>query len=124
MTTKLSRRSALSLSIGASGSVLAAPALAQNGRQNRIEWGLVTSWGRDAPGPGTTAQRLADRITAASGGALTIRLSAAGERVGAFDVFDAVASGDVQMGHTASFLDRQGGGIGRLLYHRPLWHDI
>ena len=108
---------------GAAGAAFlgAAPALAQN----RIEWALVTSWGRDAPGPGTTAQRLADRITTASGGALTIRLYAAGERVGGFDVFDAVASGDVQMGHTASFFwTGKVGASGGLFYHRALWHDL
>lgn len=100
MNKKLSRRTALGLGIGGAGSVLAAPALAQSAR---IDWALVTSWGRDAPGPGTTAQRLADRITTASGGALNVSLFAAGERMGGFDVFDAVSSGDVQMAHTASF---------------------
>lgn len=97
--TSVSRRAALGLGLGAVGG-LAAPAIAQNGGQT---WSLVTSWGRNAPGPGTTAQRLADRITQASNGELTINLFAAGERIGGFDVFDAVSSGDVQMGHTASF---------------------
>ena len=98
--TEFSRRSALGLGLAAVGSGLAAPAVAQKTRQT---WSLVTSWGRNTPGPGTTAQRLADRITAASGGELTVNLFAAGERVGGFDVFDAVASGDAQLGHTASF---------------------
>ena len=96
---KINRRSAIGLGVGASAT-LAAPAIAYKGQHN---WSLVTSWGRNAPGPGTTAQRLADRISETSAGELTINLFAAGERVGGFDVFDAVASGDVQMGHTASF---------------------
>ena len=95
----ISRRTALGLGLGASTG-LAAPAIAQAPGQT---WSMVTSWGRDVPGPGTTAQRLADRITQASNGELTLKLFAAGERVGGFDVFDAVSSGDVQMGHTASF---------------------
>ena len=98
--THVSRRATLGLALGGASLGLAAPAIAQS---SRIDWALVTSWGRDAPWPGTTAQRLADRITAASGGALTVNLFAAGERMGGFDVFDAVSSGDVQMAHTASF---------------------
>ena len=100
MKAKLSRRGVFGLGLGAASGALAAPALAQS---TPIQWALVTSWGRNAPGPGTTAQRLADRITAASGGALIVTLFAAGERVGGFDVFDTVSSGDAQMGHTASF---------------------
>lgn len=101
--THLSRRTALGLTLGAAGGLAAlpsAPALSENTPRT---WSMVTSWGRNAPGPGTTAQRLAERITASSNGELTITLFAAGERVGGFDVFDAVASGDVQMGHSASF---------------------
>jgi len=45
---------------------------------------------------GTSAQRLAARITELSNGALTTEYFAAGERVGAFDVFDEVASGNSQ----------------------------
>ena len=96
--SQISRRAALGLGLSIGGG-LAAPAIAQNRGQT---WSLVTSWGRNAPGPGTTAQRLADRVTQASNGELTITLFAAGERVGGFDVFEAVSSGDVQLGHTAS----------------------
>ncbi len=96
---RVSRRATLGLGLGASAG-LATPALAKKAGQT---WTLVTSWGRDAPGPGTTAQRLADRITQTSNGELTVILFAAGERVGGFDVFDAVSSGDAHMGHTASF---------------------
>ncbi len=97
--SRVSRRAALGLGLGA-GAGLATPALATGAGQT---WTFVTSWGRDAPGPGTTAQRLAERITRASKGELTVTLFAAGERVGGFDVFDAVSSGDAHMGHTASF---------------------
>ncbi|MDH3472521.1 MAG: TRAP transporter substrate-binding protein [Rhodospirillales bacterium] len=83
----------------AGGLALAAPAVAQE----RFEWNLVTSWPKDAPGPGTTARRIAERITLMSGGRLTVKLFAAGEVVPAFEVFDAVSRGTAQMGHTASF---------------------
>ena len=73
-------------------STIAAPAIAQS----RKEMVIVSSWGRDFPGLGTSAQRLAQRITDATDGRITARYFAAGERVGAFDVFDAAASGNAQ----------------------------
>ncbi|TYC48644.1 TRAP transporter substrate-binding protein [Rhodobacterales bacterium] len=87
--------------LAAAGSVLAAPALAQ-GRQ-ALEWNMVTSWQKNLPGPGITAQRIADQVGRMSGGAFRIKLFAAGELVPALGVFDAVSRGTAQMGHTASF---------------------
>ena len=78
-------------------SALAAPAVAQTG----IEWRMVTSWPKNLPGPGVTAQRLADRIGAMSGGRLVVKLFAAGEIVPGLGTFDAVANGTAQMAHTA-----------------------
>ena len=57
---------------------------------------IVSTWPRDFPGLGTSAQRLADRITELSEGRLVTEYFAAGERVGAFDSFDEVASGNAQ----------------------------
>jgi TRAP-type mannitol/chloroaromatic compound transport system substrate-binding protein len=82
------------------GAVLAAPALVQANAPRR--WRMVTSWGRNLVGPGVTAERLARRITAMSGGALVVELFAAGEVVPALSVFDAVSNGTVEMGHTAA----------------------
>lgn len=76
---------------------LAKPALAQSS----IEWRMVTSWPKNLPGPGVTAQRLADRINEMSEGRLTVRLYAAGELVPGLGVFDAVANATAQIGHTA-----------------------
>jgi TRAP-type mannitol/chloroaromatic compound transport system substrate-binding protein len=83
------QRSAL---VGAAGATLAAPAIAQERKTITI----VSTWPRDFPGLGTSAQRLADRITELSEGRLTTEYFASGERVGAFDVFDEVASGNSQ----------------------------
>lgn len=97
---KLHRRSALGL-LGSAPLVatsLAAPALAQS----NIKWRMVTSWPRNLPGPGVTAQRLADSITKMSAGRLTVELHAAGEIVPALEVFSAVSTGVAQMAHTAS----------------------
>src|SRR5882724_1039288 len=79
---------------------LAAPslALAQTKR-----WRMVTSWPKRLPGPGMSAERVADRIRALSGGRLDISVHAAGEIVPAFEVLDAVGGGVAEIGHTASF---------------------
>lgn len=94
----LNRRKALGLLTASPAVALATPALAQS----RIEWRMVTSWPKNLPGPGVTAQRLADSITAMSDGQLTVKLYAAGEIVPALEVFSAVSGGTAQIGHTAS----------------------
>lgn len=76
---------------------LAAPARAAD----KIEWRMVTSWPKNLPGPGITAQRLANRIGAMSGGRLTIKLYAAGELVPPLEVFSAVTQGTAEIAHTA-----------------------
>ncbi|MCL5779030.1 TRAP transporter substrate-binding protein DctP [Limibaculum sp. FT325] len=73
-------------------STLAAPAIAQS----KIDMVIVSTWPRDFPGLGTSAQRLAARITELTEGRITTQYFAAGERVGAFDSFDEVASGNAQ----------------------------
>lgn len=78
--------------LGAGAAALATPALAQGGKQMTI----VSTWPRDFPGLGVSAQRLAARIAQVSDGAFNVEYFAAGERVGAFDSFDEVASGNSQ----------------------------
>ncbi|MEM8815310.1 MAG: TRAP transporter substrate-binding protein [Pseudomonadota bacterium] len=75
---------------------------AANGEET-FEWSMVTSWPPGLPGLGAGAQNLADRITRASGGRLKVKLYAAGELVPAFEVFDAVSRGTVEMGHGAAY---------------------
>jgi TRAP-type mannitol/chloroaromatic compound transport system substrate-binding protein len=79
---------------------MAAPAVA---RGETRRWRMVTSWPKRLPGPGLSAERIATRIGAMSGGRLEIAVSAAGEIVPAFEVLDAVGSGVAEMGHTAAF---------------------
>jgi TRAP-type mannitol/chloroaromatic compound transport system substrate-binding protein len=80
-------------------STLAAPAVAQ-GNQT---WRMVTTWPKNFPGLGVGAQRLADRITAASGGRLTIQVFAAGEMVPPLQSLDAVIEGSAEMSHGAAY---------------------
>ncbi len=89
--------------IGATGvvaaSTLSTPAIAQD----RIEMAIVATWGRDFPGLGTGAQRYAQTIQDISGGRIQVSYYAANERVGAFDSFDEVASGNAQGYHAADY---------------------
>src|ERR1700704_2300303 len=86
--------------IGAAAATLAAPAVA---RAQTKRWRMVTSWPKRLPGPGMSAERVAERIAALSRGRLQIAVSAAGEVVPAFEVLDAVGGGVAEIGHTASF---------------------
>ncbi|HZL30444.1 MAG TPA: TRAP transporter substrate-binding protein [Pseudolabrys sp.] len=81
-------------------SLIAAPAIAT---AQTLKWRMVTSWPKRLPGPGMSAERIATRIRALSGGRLDIQVSAAGEVVPAFGVLDAVGNGVAEIGHTASF---------------------
>ena len=83
----------------AAASTFAAPAIAQK----RIDMVMVTTWPRDFPGLGTGAQRLAKRISDMSEGRINVQYFAAKERVGAFDSFDEVASGNAQAYHAADY---------------------
>ena len=85
--------------VAAGASTLAAPAIAQQ----RIEITIVSTWPRDFPGLGTGAQRFAQRLSDMSDGRFEISYFAAGERVGAFDSFDEVASGNAQIYHAADY---------------------
>jgi TRAP-type mannitol/chloroaromatic compound transport system substrate-binding protein len=98
--TTMHRRQALSFGgLGLAASTFPAPAIAQE----PTRWRMVTTWPKDAPGVGTSAQRLADRIGRMSGGRLEVELFAAGELVPAFEALDAVQRGVAEMSHSASF---------------------
>ena len=68
-----------------------------------FEWSCVTSWPPRFPGLGMAPENLATRVASASGGRLKIKVYGAGELVPAFEVFDAVSRGTVEMGHGASY---------------------
>lgn len=83
----------------AAASSFPTPAIAQGKRQLK----MVTTWPKNFPGLGTAAARIADRVTAMSGGSLSIKLFAAGELVPPFESFDAVSSGTADMYHGAEY---------------------
>ncbi|MFN7222495.1 MAG: TRAP transporter substrate-binding protein [Paracoccaceae bacterium] len=92
-------KAALGGATAAAATTLAAPIYAQGKRTLT----LVTTWGRGLAGVHDSAQRCADQITALTDGQLTVDLKAAGELVGAFEVFDAVTSGQADMYHGADY---------------------
>ena len=71
--------------------------------KDRVEIAVVSTWPRDFPGLGTGAQRFAQRLSDISDGRFAVEYFAAGERVGAFDSFDEVASGNAQIYHAADY---------------------
>jgi len=79
---------------------LAAPSVA---RAQTVKWKMVTSWPKRLPGPGMSAERIAERVRALSAGRIDITVYAAGEIVPAFGVLDAVGNGVADVGHTAAF---------------------
>ncbi|NNU80512.1 TRAP transporter substrate-binding protein [Halovulum dunhuangense] len=91
------RASALGTTAAATG--LAAPAIAQG----NITWRMVTTWPRNFPGLGVGAQRLADKITAATDGQLTVQVFSAGEMVPPLQALDAVIDGSAEMSHGAAY---------------------
>ena len=70
-------------------------------RQRELK--MVTTWPKDFPGLGTMAERTAQFIADMSGGAMTVRVFAAGELVSAFESFDAVSDGAADIYHGAEY---------------------
>ena len=98
----MDRRSFLKASAlggGAAATGLAAPAIAQS----TVKLVMVTSWGRGLAGVFDAAQKVADNVNAMSDGSIEVEVKAAGELVGAFEVFDAVSSGQADMYHAADY---------------------
>ncbi len=69
----------------------------------RFEWKMVTTWPPNFPGMGSGVNQLVKNIEAASAGRLRIKVYAANELVPAFEVFDAVSQGTVEIGHGAAY---------------------
>ncbi len=80
-----------------------ATASASAAKQETIHWKMVTSWPANFPGLGTGASRIAEYINTLSGGRITVKVYAAGELVGALEVFDAVSAGTAQLGHSGAY---------------------
>lgn len=71
--------------------------------QHIYKWRMVTTWPKNFPGLGTTAENLAQSINKLSAGRLQIHVYGANELVPAMGVFDAVSAGSVEMGHGGAY---------------------
>lgn len=92
------RKFLVGASVGAVAS-LPAPALSQGMRELK----MVTTWPDSLPGFATSAERIAQGITTASGNRIRVKVYAAGELVKPFESFDAVSSGVADMYHGAEY---------------------
>ncbi len=92
------------LATGAAAGALGFPHIAR--AQQKFTWKMTSAYTKGAPfymdGPGS-ATDLARRIEAMSGGRLRIQVYGAGELIPAFEGFDAVRSGTVEMNHANSY---------------------
>ncbi len=99
LTQALSRRKMLLAAGVGTTAALAAPSIAT--AQTKIAR-LTTTWSRTSRGYHESAQRLADRITAATNGSVTVELNASGELFPAFESLFAVQRGEAEMFHAIS----------------------
>jgi len=76
---------------------------AQSGSQPRIRWRMATSWPPSLDTIFGGAETLCQRVSDMTNGRFTIKPFAAGEIVPGLQVLDAVQTGTVQCGHTASY---------------------
>jgi TRAP-type mannitol/chloroaromatic compound transport system substrate-binding protein len=83
------------------GTTLLGAASAKAAPEHR--WKMVTTWPKNFPGLGTSANKLAQRINTMSDGRIQVKVYGATELVPAFEVFDAVSRGTAEMGHGAAY---------------------
>ncbi|TAA47554.1 MULTISPECIES: TRAP transporter substrate-binding protein [Corallincola] len=69
----------------------------------QYEWKLVTSWPKNFPGLGMAPEKFAVLVNEMSQGRLQVTVYGANQLVPGFQVFDAVSSGSVEMGHSAAY---------------------
>ena len=68
-----------------------------------FKWKMVTTWPKNFPVLGTSANKLGELIGQMSGGRIQVKVYGAKELVPAFEVFDAVSRGTAEMGHGSAY---------------------
>ena len=96
---RIDRRGVLAGVAAAGASVV--PARAQGAGE--VRWKLASSFPKSLPILFNAAENLARRVDQLTNGRLKIQIFAAGEIVGGLQVMDAVGSGTVEAGHSATF---------------------
>src|SRR6202158_6634551 len=82
-------------------SAIAAPAIAQS--MPELKWRLTASWPKSLDTLYGAPEQMAKRVAELSDNKFQIQVFAAGEIVPGLQVLDAVQTGTVEMGHTASY---------------------
>lgn len=72
-------------------------------KQQTFKWKMVTSWPKNFPGLGQGPETFAKYVDRMSGGRLKVKVFGAGEFVPGLEVFDTVAGGSAEMGHSGSY---------------------
>lgn len=86
------------LSVALCALVWAAPAYAQP-----YNFRLIQSWSSDFPIFSDTTKRFADLVQSLSGGRITVEIVGTETHGNVFGIFDAVQSGEYELGHSASY---------------------
>ena len=118
------RRRRRDVLLGATAAVVAAgslpaPAIAQGIKELK----LVTSWPAGSIGLQTSAERLAQSITAMSGGRLKTTAYPGDSLVRPFEVFDAVGAGVADMYHATDYYFVERSPALHFFCRDPLRHD-
>lgn len=71
--------------------------------EQTFRWKMVTTWPKNYPALGTSAEKFATLLDEMSRGRLKIKVYGAGDLVPAMEVFDAVSQGTAEMGHGAAY---------------------
>jgi len=72
-------------------------------KEKTFRWKMITTWPKNYPGLGTSAEQFATLLDEMSSGRLKIKVYGAGDLVPAMEVFDAVSQGTAEMGHGAAY---------------------
>lgn len=86
---------------GVATGTLTAPAIVS--AKTSIKWKMVTTWPKNFPVLGTSANKLAELIGEMTDGRIKVKVYGGGELVPALEVFDAVSRGTAQMGHGSAY---------------------
>jgi TRAP-type mannitol/chloroaromatic compound transport system substrate-binding protein len=90
-----------SAGIGLAASGIAAPAIAQSNPE--IRWRMTSGFPKSLDTLFGVSESFSRRIAEATEGRWQIQPFSAGEIVGTFQAFDAIANGTVEMGHTSAY---------------------
>ena len=101
MTKKISRRKILKGAAIAASIPVLTPTIAFAKKRTRLR--MVTSWPKNFPGVGVSAESIAKKVKEMSNGELEIKVYSAGELVSAFEAFDAVSTGTADIYSSADY---------------------